>query len=45
MLFGVTEREKAEREAKKAIAEFVATGKWPKPGTLPVCIRFPRHLS
>lgn len=39
MLFGVTEREKAEREAKKAIAEFVATGK------LPVCIRLPRRLS
>lgn len=26
-------------EARKAIAEFVKTGAWPKPGTLPVCIR------
>jgi hypothetical protein len=26
-------------ETKKAIKEFVEEGKWPKPGTLPVCIR------
>jgi hypothetical protein len=26
-------------EAKKAIEGFVRFGTWPKPGTLPVCIR------
>jgi len=29
-------------EAKKAIEEFMKTGAWPKPGTLPVCVRLGR---
>ena len=30
------------KEASAAIAEFVKTGAWPKPGTIPACIRLGR---
>lgn len=26
-------------EAKSAIDDFIKTGTWPKPGTMPVCVR------
>ena len=29
-------------KAQAAIAQFVAKGTWPKPGTMPVCIRLGR---
>lgn len=29
-------------KAGEAIAEFIKTGAWPKPGTLPTCIRLGR---
>ena len=29
-------------EAQEAIREFVAGGTWPKPGTMPICIRLGR---
>jgi len=29
-------------DAKEAIKAFIADGTWPKPGTMPVCIRMGR---
>jgi hypothetical protein len=41
----MTDHEKREAEALKAIREFVEEGKWPKPGVLPTCVVFRKRYG
>lgn len=34
-----------DKKELEAIKAFVEKGEWPKPGTLPVCVRMPKRLS